>query len=324
MRDDNPRPTVHKDVLRLTTLLAAVALATSRIGLIGHELVGHGGAALAMGARIIDVQMFWFAGGWIRYQLPGATLAVALTIAMAGIALELVVGLALWLAVRGDTLGRRLVRGVGAALVVHATWYLATGAFHGFGDGLVLYRALGDARVAVAIAAGIVTCVTAYLAAQRVLGVLTATLRGSGRARVAGVLVAALLAGGLHAALAAGELELRRDPTYAATMAPERDRVIAREMQAWQREQAARGIQLDEANRRAQRARLAKQHETFPFVWLLALATVGSVVIGGVRARKVDDAPIPTRTLARAVSIALAAIAAVIIIDLVIDRLLAL
>jgi hypothetical protein len=324
MRDDNPRSKVHKDVLRLAALLAGVALATSRIGLIGHEVVGHGGAALAVGARILDVQMFWFAGGWIRYQLAGATLPAALAIAMAGIALELVVGLALWLAVRGETLGRRLVRGVGAALVVHATWYLATGAFHGFGDGLVLYRALGDARVAVAIAAGVVTCAAAYLAAQRVLGVLTATLPGSKRARVAGVIAASLLAGGLHAALAAGELALRRDPTYAAAMAPERDRLIARELTAWQREQRARGAQLDEAQQRAQRARLVKKHETFPFVWLLALATLGSVVAGAIRAREVDDMPIPTRTLVLALAIALASVASVIAIDLVIDRLLAL
>jgi hypothetical protein len=310
---------VHKEVLRLATLLAGFALATSRIGLIGHELVGHGGAALAAGARIVDVEMFWFAGGWIRYQLPQPSLGAFLAIAMAGIALELVVGLALWRFVRGDTLGRRLVRGVGAALVVHATWYLATGAFHGFGDGLVLYRALGDARAAVAIGAGIVTCTAAYLAAQRVLGVLTATLPGSGRARVAGVLVAALLAGGLHAGLAAGELALRRDPTYKATMAPERDRVIAKELQAWQREQLARGAAIDEAQRRAQQLRLAAKHETFPFVWLLAFATVASVIAGAVRARKVADERIAPRLLAITLAVAAGAIGAVIAIDWIID-----
>lgn len=306
---------MHKEALRLATLLAALALATSRIGLIGHELVGHGGMALACGARVLDVQMFWFAGGWIRYQLADPSLPAVLAIAMAGIGLELVVGLALWQLVRGATLGRTLVRGIGAALVVHATWYLATGAFHGFGDGLVLYRALGSARVPVAIAAALVTCAAAYLAARNVIGVLTATLPGSPRARVAGLIGAAVLAGGLHAGLAAGELAIRRDATYTATMKPQRERDIARELQQWQRERAARGDMIDEAARRAEQARLAAKHETFPFVWLLAFATVGSVIAGALRARKGVDERIATRLVAVTVAVAFAAICAVILID---------
>jgi hypothetical protein len=309
---------VHKEVLRLAALLAAIALATSRIGLIGHELVGHGGMALACGARIIDVQLFWFAGGWIRYQLSDSGLPSVLAIAMAGIGLELVAGTALWMFVRGATLGRRLVRGIGAALVVHATWYLATGAFHGFGDGLVLYRALGDARVPVAIAAGLVTCTVAYLAAQSVLGTLAATLRGSTRARVLGVIVAAVLATGLHAGLAAGELWLRRDPTYTATMQHQRDRDIALELARWQRERAARGVAVDDSARRAEQARLASKHKTFPFVWLLAIATVSAVVAGAVRARKVADERISNRLLAITLAVAAAAICAVIVLDLLI------
>jgi hypothetical protein len=309
---------VHKEVLRLATLLAALALATSRIGLIGHELVGHGGMALACGARIVDVQLFWFAGGWIRYQLSDPGLPAHLAIAMAGIGLELLVGIALWIFVRGATLGRRLVRGIGAALVVHATWYLATGAFHGFGDGLVLYRALGDARVAVAIGAGVVTCAVAYLAARNVLGTLAATLPGRARARVIGVIVAAVLAGGLHAGLAAGELWLRRDPTYTATMQHQRDRDIAAELARWQRERAARGVAIDERARQDQQRTLAAKHKTFPFVWLLAAATVGSVIAGAVRARKLADERIANRLLAITALVAAAAICAVIVLDLVI------
>jgi hypothetical protein len=310
---------MHKEVLRLAALLAGIALATSRIGLIGHELVGHGGMAVAVGATVTDVELFWFAGGWIRYRMSEPSLATALAIAMAGIGLELVVGLALWRLVRGDTLGRRLVRGVGAALVVHAMWYLATGAFHGFGDGLVLYRALGDARVPVAIAAGAITCAATYLAARSVLGALAATLPGSRRARTIGVIVAALLAGGLHAGLAYGELELRRDPTYRAAMMHQRDRDIAIDLATWQRARAAQGIAVNEAAHRAERARLAGKHKTFPFVWLLAAATVGAAVAGAVRARKVDHDPIRPRLLALTLAVAVAAIGAVIGIDLVVS-----
>jgi hypothetical protein len=306
---------VHKEVLRLAALLAAIALATSRIGLIGHELVGHGGVALACGARIVDVQLFWFAGGWIRYQMSDPGLPAVLAIAMAGIGLELVAGIALWSFVRGASLGRRLVRGIGAALVVHASWYLATGAFHGFGDGLVLYRALGDARVPVAIGAGLVTCGVAYVAARNVLGTLASTLTTT---RVFGVIIAAVLAGGLHAGLAAGELWLRRDPTYTATMQHQRDRDIAMELARWQRERAARGVSIDEGARRSEQTRLAAKHKTFPFVWLLAVATVASVVAGAVRARKVPAERITNRLLAITIAVAATAICAVIVLDLLI------
>src|SRR4051812_41830159 len=90
--DDNPPTPMHKEVLRLASLLAFVALATSRLGLIGHELVGHGGAALAFGGRIDAVKLFWFAGGWVRYHLPVSSTLASVVITMAGIAFELVVG----------------------------------------------------------------------------------------------------------------------------------------------------------------------------------------------------------------------------------------
>jgi len=206
---------------------------------------------------------------------------------MAGIALELVLGGAIWLwAARGTpSLGRLLVRGVGISLVVHGTWYLATGAFHGFGDGVILYRELGQARVAVAIAAGLVTCAASYAGARSIFGSLIGTLPGSPRARIAGFIVAALLGGGLHAGLTIGELRIRRDATYAKTMQPERDRVIARELDAWQREQAARGFKPDVAAERAQKRMLQRAHRTFPFVILLAIATVLSVIAGAWRSK---------------------------------------
>ena len=109
-----------RPVARLAVLVAFVALATSRLGLVAHELLGHGGMALAVGARILEVRLFWFAGGWIRY-VGAPDLAAVLAISMAGIAVELAAGTALWLAARGDSLGRRVLRTIGAGLVLHAT-----------------------------------------------------------------------------------------------------------------------------------------------------------------------------------------------------------
>jgi len=306
---------MHKEVLRLAGLLACVALATSRLGLIGHELVGHGGMALVLGGHIDQVQLFWFAGGWIRYHLTAPSQGATLAIAMAGIGLEFVVGCVLWFAARGESLGRRLTRGTGAALVLHAGWYLATGAFHGFGDGLVLYRMLGDWRAPVAIAAALVTCAAGFAGAREVLGALAGTLRGSAKARIAGTIVAAVLAAGAHAALTAGELWLRRDPTYAAVMQPERERVIARELAQWQAQQAEQGTPVTAEQKRVEQTRLASTHKTFPFIWLLAIATGIAILAGAWCAKPATETRIGSRLLAITASIAFASVGAVIVID---------
>jgi len=303
-------------VLRLTVLLAAAALATSRIGLLLHELVGHGGAALAWGGNVTEVKLFWFAGGWIRYTLPERGDAAVLTIAVAGIALELLVGLALWLGVRGDSLGRRIIRGAGSALVVHGAWYLAVGTFHGIGDGVVLYRALGGGRVLVAVVAGVATCVATFLGARAVTSPLVRTLPGTARQRAVGFAIAALLGGGLHAALTIGEMRVRRDATYARITQSERDRRIAIELETWQRQQSAQGAQPDLAASRVERVKLERAHRTFPFLVVLAIAALLSLAAGAATTRGGADAPIEPRLFARAVLVAIASIAAVIVLDL--------
>lgn len=292
--------------VRLTVLLGCVGLAATRLGLLAHELVGHGGVALAVGGRVTDVRLFWFAGGWIRYTgVPSASAQLA--IAMAGIAVELACGAALWLALRrARSLGARIARASGAAFVVHASWYLATGAWHGFGDGALLYEQLGDARAAVAIPAAIVTCLAAYAGARGVFGAL------AGAARPAALVAAIVVAAAVNAGLAVGELRVRRDPTYAATMAPARDREVARELARWQAEQARRGtvVAADDAAR--ERARLEREHQPFPFAWLLAGATLAAIVLGARRSARGDAGPPARALVARAAVIAAIAVAAVI------------
>jgi hypothetical protein len=304
-----------KDVLRLAALLACMALATSRWGLIGHEVIAHGGVALAAGARITEVELFWFAGGWIRYTLPEPSLPWTVAIMMAGIALEIVVGLGLVLAVRGDSLGRRLVRSVGVGLLIHATWYLAVGTFHGFGDGILLYRHLADGpRVAISIAAGIATCAATFFGARAITAPLAKTMAGSTRQRVVGFAIAALLGGGLHAVLTIGELKLTRDPTYAKVMQPQRERQVAIELAQWERAQAARGEAPDAAAQRAERVRLERKHREFPFVIVLAVATLVAAIAGVLKSRGGCEEPIPNDVLFRAVVVALAAIFTVIVL----------
>jgi hypothetical protein len=294
-------------VARLTGLLVCVGLATTRIGLLAHELVGHGGATLAVGGTVTEVHLFYFAGGWVRYNASGG----GLVIAMGGIAVELVAGAALWLVfLRKDALGHRIVRALGAALVLHATWYLATGTWHGYGDGIALHRELGDAAWLVAVPAAAITLGAAYLGARTVLGPLAATIPTR---RLAGTAIAVVLAGGLQAGLAVGEVVVRRDAAYSSMMKPERERRIGIDLARWEAQQATRPT--DEARAEMERRLAAAHPKTFPFAILLGVLTVLAIGAGAWRSRGADGGPIAHRLLVRAALAAAGSVALVIAID---------
>ena len=296
-------------VARLTVLVTCVGLATSRIGLVAHELIGHGGVTIAVGGTITDVHLFWFAGGWIRFEAARGDLAIAL----GGIGIESVVGVALWLVLaRRTTLGGRIGRAIGAALVLHATWYLATGTWHGFGDGARLHQELGDAKWLVAIPAAMVTLGAAYAGARGVLGALAATVPGTARVRIAGTALALVIAGGIQLGAAVVEVQLRRDATYTQTMRPERDRLVSRELAQWAAEQQR--APSDEERTRMEEE-LAAKHATFPFAIVLAILTVVAAIAGAWGARGAPDGPVDGGLLARVALLASGSIALVIAID---------
>lgn len=300
-------------VARLTALLTLVGLATTRIGLVAHELVGHGGTAIAAGADVTDVQLFWFAGGWIRYHLPAAGHG-ELAIALGGIVLEAVAGTAIFAAFRRrDGLGGRIACGIGAALIIHAGWYLATGTWHGYGDGVVIHRELGDAKWLVSVPAAVIVCVAAYGGARSVLGVLAETLSSR---RIAGMIIAIVIAGGVQGGAAVGEVMVRRDAAYTQIMRPERERQIALEMQRWAELQRQRGARPSDDERAAAERDIAAKHRTFPFAWLLGVATALAIIAGARRSRRGSGEPIGRRLLVRAAVIAGASLALVIAIDL--------
>ena len=307
------RRTWWLSVAKLTGILTCVGLATTRIGLIAHELVGHGGTVIAVGGQVTDVQLFWFAGGWVRYRL-GAPGQGELAVALGGIALEAVVGSVLWWTyARREGLGARITCGIGAALIVHACWYLATGTWHGYGDGVGLHRDLGDAKWLVAVPAAAIVCAAAYAGARGVFGALAATLP---ERRIAGTLVAVAIAGGLQLGAAVGEVRLRRDATYTQTMRSERDRLISLELARWAELQRRHGRAPSAEERARAEQSFAEAHRTFPFAWLLGVLTLASIVAGAVRARPSVPAPVTRRLLVVASAIAGASIIAVIAIDL--------
>jgi hypothetical protein len=302
---------------RLACVLAGVGLSTTRLGLIVHELVGHGGVAIACGGTVTEVRLFWFAGGWIHFELPRPYSMTSRVLAdIGGIGIEFVIGLAVWFALaRRESLVAKIVRATGAAIVIHAAWYLAVGTYHGFGDGALIRYVAGDGRYAIAIGGGIVVLAFAYFGARSIFGVFAATISGGRRARVGGVLVAVLLAGGLQGALIVGEMHVRRDQEYGAVMRTERDRVVAREVAQWEREQKQRGAAIDEAQRRARELALAKQHRELPFGYILGALTVLAILAGAWRARPGTHDALPPRLVWTTATIAVGSIALVIAID---------
>jgi hypothetical protein len=305
---------MYKEVFRLAMLLACISLATSRLGLIAHELVGHGGTALAMSGHITEVRLFWFAGGWIRFELSSPSTVADLAISLGGIAVELLAGTVIWVLARRDTLAMRISRGVAAALIVHAGLYLSTGTWDGHGDGAQLYAALGSARYVVAITAGVVTCVAAFAGARIVLGALAETLP---RHRIAGTLVALGLAGGLNAGLALGEIRLRRDDVvYTTIMQSERDRIVALELAKW----LAAHPDVQPETRAHEQLRIQEEHKTFPFAWLLRAAVIAAGIAGILRAKPGTGEVLTRRLLAIAGALAAISIFTVIAIDLVAGR----
>jgi hypothetical protein len=300
-------------------LFVAVGLVTSRVGLVVHELVGHGGTAVACGGDILDAQLFWFGGGWIRYDLGAPSRAAILAISLGGIVVELVCGAALWWLSRvragPDDLRRKLVRGIAGALIIHAAWYFSTGTWHGYGDGVVVHRALGAWRYPAAIAVGLGACGIAYVTARRVLGALARTIPGGRGGRIGGFAIAAVVAGGLQVGLAIGEVHVRGDATYGAIMRPERERLAARELLAWQRAQAARGVSITDAERQAEARLLVARHREPPFTPFLLGVLVLSVLAGAARSREETVAPIAPRFLALAGALAVGSTGLVIAID---------
>lgn len=286
--------------LRLIAFVAAVALATTRIGLVVHELVGHGGAANAVGAGVDEVRLFWFAGGWIHYSRDVEwTLRDALIVQLAGIAVELLVGTVavLWARRRTDWLGAA-VTGAGAGWMIHAGAYLAIGTWHGFGDGILLHQALGAAKAAVAIPIGVLCVAIAYLAARALTARFAATVPLPTRAgRLAVVAAAIAIAGGVLAGAARAELAVRADRTYGEIMKPERDREIEQELAAWLAAQKANGATLDRAAVDAERRALDASHgRTFPFNIVLVIAIAAAAIAGAARSRVPTERPSPPLT----------------------------
>jgi hypothetical protein len=307
--------------VRLAALCTLTALLTSRITLLGHELVGHGVVARVLGAEIEAVGLFLFAGGWIRYRPAEWGVPSAILATLGGIALELVLGAAALVLARRRAPGSSLRFGLtafGAIDLVHAAFYLAAGTHHGFGDGAYLHGLLGAARVWLVAPASLATILLAFAVAWRLAREARPWLAGATRGRrLAGLLAAALAAAAIHGVLAFGEARLFPQATYAAVKETESEREVARALAALREAARRRGEAIDPAALARAKAHLEGAHRQFPLLVVLGIAVAIACAAGATLAlRRADDGPAAPAGFRPIVPVALACLGSIALVGL--------
>ena len=268
-------------LLPLAALTFVVALATSRYGLVIHELAGHGGTAIALGGHVQGVHLFWFGGGWVTYQGNGWTTADVLAVTLGGIATEWIAAVVLaLLARRRQGLGRLVLAGAATGFAIHGGMYLAVGTFYGSGDGTLLHQLLGDWRPLVWAPAAVVCVGAAWLGARTVAPILRAHAPATAQLMLIGLALA--IGGAAHLALLLGERAVRPDATYTAIMKTEGQRAVERDV-AVARAAHATPAQLDEVERTSR-----ERNRPFPFTPCLIAAIAAAAVFAFSRSRPAD------------------------------------
>jgi hypothetical protein len=248
---------------RLAAALLLVGLLASRLSLVLHELIGHGGVATLLGGEISAYHLFLFGGGWISYEWGAEHgLAASLAVSLGGIVVPVLVAAVALLAARRVRvpIARLALVGLATADLLHAGFYLAVGTHHGFGDGRLLHAELGAAAPALVWAMVLATAIAGFLLARR-LARLAGDWTGasSRRGRAAALIAAALVAGAVHGGLTLAERLVTRDETYGRIMKPEAERRVDRELARLARAARGRGAPLDPAELEAIRAQLARR-----------------------------------------------------------------
>lgn len=304
---------------RLAALVLAIGLTTSRLGLIAHELVGHGLIAVGLGGELTGWRLFAFGGGWVGFRPdPGDGQLALYLVQMGGIAVELVLAVAcgLW-ARRQRGVAQLALASAAWSLVLHAGWYLSAGTFHGFGDGWLLHHRMGSARLAVVVPAAAAIIAGTYVAARRLTHALRGLTTATAPRRQLAIVAAALVLGiGGHAALTAGELQLRPDRNYRSTMRTAGQRAVDRDLAVEVARAEQAGRPLDRPAVARIRRDLDRRHRQFPFGALLVGAMALAAITGAAGSRPATTSAPPGRqTLAIAAALTAASIALVVLID---------
>jgi hypothetical protein len=300
--------------VRLGLVMFLVGLATSRIGVLVHEFVGHGALAHALGGTVNDYHLFLFGGGYVRYTGRADWSGVEqVLVSMGGIVLELGVGaaaLVVGLRLPRPSVGALMVLGFAAATIVHGLFYLATGTHHGYGDGWRLHHLLGSHRIWLVAGAAVAVLATGAWFAARIAELVEPWLPE--RRPLAALAGAVLLAATAHGALTIVELRWQARAQYQAAMTPESTRRVTRALAEFQK--TPRTAEQVAAARRA----LERRYRSFPLRPVLGVALVIAVLAGATRGlrRRTPSQALGWGALRGPAAVAVAALLAVLLVKL--------
>lgn len=260
---------------RLSLVFSIAGLLASRIGLLVHEFIGHGGMAYALGGSVPHWRLFLFGGGWIQYNRdPWYTEAQELCVILGGVASELLFASVVWaVSTRLSGFPKAMARIAAMLLCAHVCVYISTGTHYGYGDGSKLHALLSPLlRNALVTSLSLMMALLAYALAKQAL-LLAALLEiGSGNRRIGLTALAVLVATIVHGGLYYGEqLIIDPDETYEATMLREVERRAAsfEAMIAKQRRDTGELWTVQQG--RQARAEFVRKHKPWPLRALLVL-----------------------------------------------------
>ncbi len=307
---------------RLSLVFSIAGLLASRIGLLVHEFIGHGGMAYALGGTVPQWRLFLFGGGWIRYnRSPWYSTGQEILIALAGVASELVFAALVWgVSTRLAPVPRAMARIAAMLLCAHSCVYIATGTHYGFGDGMKLHLLLEPMwRHLLVASLSLTMAFLAYAIAKQGL-LLGALLEiGSGWRRIARTALAVVVATVVHGSLTYGEqLVIDPDETYEAMMQREVERRAQKHVALLSKQKKNAGMPWTLEQALSAREEYVEKHEPWPLRPLLVLlAAVASLLAcWRYRATRSEKLLAWRWTAIRAPSIALAlTMLAIVIVD---------
>jgi len=252
---------------------------------------------MVVGGEVTSHRLFVFGGGWIRYRNDaGFDTGDELFISLAGIAVELLIAIAsIAFAARARSAAVRVAGFCVAGIcLVHVGFYLAAGTHHGFGDGLILHRQLGDLRWLVIGAASLLSMGAAYWWARRLLREVPGLPQKRWRA-LAALAIAGLVAGVVHGGLAYAERRIADDKTYADIMRADAERQAMALLAAEAHRRRLAGLPMGRDEAIARQRQLTDERAKFPIRPILAVLVALAGIAGSLSRRDAAVAGPPVR-----------------------------
>jgi hypothetical protein len=308
--------------LRLSLVFSIAGLLASRIGLLVHEFVGHGGMAYALGGTVPNWRLFLFGGGWIQYKRnPWYSSGQEITIALAGCGSELIFASLVYLvSTRLAGVPRAIARIAAMLLCAHTCVYIATGTHYGYGDGMKLHGVLSPLlRHVLVLGLSFTMAALAYALAKQALLLAALLELGSGFKRIALAGAAAMVACLVHGSLTYGErLIIDPDQTYEAMMQREVERRAATYAAQLAKQERGAGQTFTVQQEASAKEAYVEKHEPWPLRPLLVLLGALASALACWRFRLTESQKLIgwRMTTIRGPSIALAlTILAIVVID---------